>query len=294
MAVGTLEIGQDIPECESIRVIQKLKQSSRITMGHNVIDSTHTDTKDAELELTLRRELAAVYRLLDYYHMTELTFTHASMRLPGPERNFLLNLYGLLFEEITASNLVQVDLAGKIMQDRGFVISPSAFVIHSAIHEGREDAKSILHLHTVDGSAVAAQRDGLLPVNQISMAFYNRLGYHDYHGIAYNKDERKLFIEDLADNDAMVLRNHGLLTVGRSPGEAWIRMFYLHMACQIQVAALSGNRPLVLPDDDMAEHVARQWVGTASADDFKEDDSLVRAWAAMLRMVDRKFPDYRD
>lgn len=242
-------------------------------------------------EAQLRRELAAVYRLLEHFGMSELTYTHASARLPGEGHNFLLNPYGLLFDEITASNLLAVDISGRVIGDSAFEINPTAVVFHSAIQAGRRDARCVIHSHTVAGCAVAAQRSGLLPLNQISMAFFNRIGYHDYRGIAYNTSERESLLADLGTNDALILRNHGLLTVGATPGQAFLRMFYLHKACQIQIAAQAGG-PLSMPSARIAEHVARQWAGTASSDELAEDDTLGRAWNALLRMVDRVYPDY--
>lgn len=247
-------------------------------------------------EKTLRQQLAAAYRLLHEFSLDELTFTHASVRLPGPEPNILLNPYGLLFDEIKASNLVKIDLNGNLVEDNGYELSPSAFPVHSAIHaSGREDAQAVIHLHTVAGSAVAAMKDGLMMLNQISMSFFSRIGYHDYRGITYSKVERESFITDLGNNDAMILRNHGLLTVGKTVGQAFIRMYYLHMACQIQVQALAGARELVVPDEDICEHVAQQWAGTAetTADDVVESEGGTdRAWKALVRKLERTSPEY--
>ena len=167
-------------------------------------------------EAQLRRELAAVYRLVAHFKMTDLIFTHISVRLPGPDDHFLINPYGLLFEEITASNLVRIDLNGRVVGDSDHTVNPAGFVIHSAIHREREDAHCVLHTHTLAGCAVAASSSGLLPLNQISMEFYNRVGYHDYEGVALNLDEQKRLIADIGDHPALILRNHGLLTVGRT------------------------------------------------------------------------------
>ena len=149
-------------------------------------------------ETSLRQQLAAAYRLLSKFALDELTFTHASVRIPGPERHILLNPYGLLFDEINASNLVKIDLNGNLLEDNGQELSPSAFPVHSAIHTGREDAQAVIHVHTIAGSAIAAHKDGLLMLNQISIQFFNRIGYHDYHGITYNAAERDSFVADLA------------------------------------------------------------------------------------------------
>jgi ribulose-5-phosphate 4-epimerase/fuculose-1-phosphate aldolase len=225
--------------------------------------------------------------------MTDVVFTHISVRLPGEEDHFLINPYGLFFEEITASSLVRIDLDGRIIGDTPHQVNPAGFVIHSAIHAAREDAKCVLHTHTLAGCAVAASSSGLLPVNQISMEFFNRVGYHDYEGVALNLDERKRLVEDLAGHDALILRNHGLLTVGETPARAFLRMYYLNKACEIQIAA-SRTGELVIPDPRISEHAARQLTGEASEDDYTDDSGYDLAWAAMLRMLDRTQPEYRD
>lgn len=239
----------------------------------------------ADEEVQLRRELAAVYRLLAHFRMTDLIFTHVSVRVPGPEHHFLINPYGLMFDEITASSLVKVGLDGNLVEESAYQVNPAGFVIHGAIHAAREDAHCVLHTHTKAGCAVAAQRAGLLPLNQISMEFYNRVGYHDYHGIALNTAERESLVADLGSNPALVLRNHGLLTVGRSPAEAFLRMFYLEKACEIQIAAQAGGE-LNLPSEELAEYTARQFAGEV-VDEFNDDRAYELAWEALLRMLDR-------
>ena len=251
----------------------------------------HRDPNVTEEEL--RIELAAVYRLVALHRMTDLVFTHISVRLPGDDDHFLINPYGLFFDEITASNLVRIDLDGNIIGDSRYPVNPAGFVIHSAIHAAREDAKCVLHTHTLAGCAVAATRSGLLPVNQMSMEFYNRVGYHDYEGQALNLDERERLVADLGDHDSLILRNHGLLTVGQTPARAFLRMYYLNKSCEIQVnAARMGE--LVLPSADICEHTAEQLNGTAQSDDFTDDLGFDLAWSAMLRQLDRVSPDYRD
>ena len=244
-------------------------------------------------EAQLRRELAAVYRLVAHFKMTDLIFTHISVRLPGPDDHFLINPYGLLFEEITASNLVRIDLDGRVVGDSDHTVNPAGFVIHSAIHREREDAHCVLHTHTLAGCAVAASSSGLLPLNQISMEFYNRVGYHDYEGVALNLDEQKRLIADIGDHPALILRNHGLLTVGRTPGQAFLRMHYLNKACEIQVAATRAGE-VILPDPAIAEHTAQQLSGQDAGDDFTDDVGLELAWQAMLRLVERVAPDYKE
>jgi ribulose-5-phosphate 4-epimerase/fuculose-1-phosphate aldolase len=260
-----------------------------------VIEVGGRETEDyAEAEARLRRELAAVYRLIAHFKMTDLIYNHISVRLPGPEHRFLLNPYGLLYAEITASNLVIVGLDGELITDGPWRVNPAGFVIHSAIHESREDAQCVLHTHTKAGCAVAAQQHGLLPLNQMSLEFYNRVAYHDYEGIALSNAEKKRLVADLGDKPVMILRNHGLLTVGKTPGQAFLRMFYLERACQIQVDALAGGAPIVIPPPEVCERTARQFEGDHSGDDYGDETAPNLAWEAMLRLVDRIAPDYKN
>ncbi|WP_416963429.1 class II aldolase/adducin family protein [Streptomyces sp. Agncl-13] len=245
-------------------------------------------------ERRLRRELAAVYRLVAHFRMTDLIFTHISVRLPGPEHHFLINPYGLLFEEITASNLVRIDLSGRAVEDSRHPVNPAGFVIHSAVHAARPDAHCVLHTHTRAGCAVAAQEHGLLPLNQISMEFYGRLGYHDYEGVALNLAEQRRLVADLGPHPAMILRNHGLLTVGETPAEAFLRMYYLDKACEIQTAAAAAGTPLVVPGPEVCELTARQLAGEDDSSDLQDDKAYEFAWAALLRLVEWVAPDYKD
>jgi ribulose-5-phosphate 4-epimerase/fuculose-1-phosphate aldolase len=255
---------------------------------------TTTTGEDRAEEARLRRELAAVYRLIAHFRMTDLIYNHISVRLPGPEHRFLLNPFGLLYEEVTASNLVIVGLDGQLVTDGPWKVNPAGFVIHSAIHEAREDALCVLHTHTKAGGAVAAQEHGLLPLNQMSLQFYNRVAYHDYEGIALSNAEKARLVADLGAKPVMILRNHGLLTVGKTPGEAFLRMFYLERACEVQVDALAGGAPIVTPSPEVCEHTARQFEGSPSNDDYSNDDAPNLAWDAMLRLVERLYPDYKD
>lgn len=255
-------------------------------------DSPVSTDSVSPAELELRRELAAVYRLVDHFGMTDLIFTHISARLPGPEHHFLINPYGLLFDEVTASSLVVVDLDGKIVRPTPCRVNPAGFVIHSAVHRARPDAVSVLHTHTKAGCAVAAQRDGLLPVNQFSMEFVDRIGYHDFEGIALDLGEQERLVANLGDHYALMLRNHGLLTVGTSPGLAFLRMLSLERACQIQIAAQGA--PLQLPPPDVVDRTARQMLGEDVGDTFAETGTMDLAWAALMRRVERIAPDYAD
>lgn len=247
-------------------------------------------------ERTLRQELAACYRLVAHFRMTDLIFTHITVRLPGPEHHFLINPYGLMFDEIRASDLVKIDLQGRPVEPTRHKVNPAGFVIHSAIHAAREDARCVLHTHTRAGCAVAAQPAGLLPVNQISMEFYGRVAYHGYEGVALNLDEQKRLVADLADKPVMILRNHGLLTVGETVAQAFLRMYYLEKACDIQLAAQAGGE-LLLPSHEVCEHTRRQFNEPARplADgELSDPDANELAWQALLRLLDRVAPDYRD
>jgi ribulose-5-phosphate 4-epimerase/fuculose-1-phosphate aldolase len=247
-------------------------------------------------ERILRQELAACYRLVAHFRMTDLIFTHISVRLPGPEHHFLINPYGLMFDEIRASDLVKIDLQGRPVEPTRHKVNPAGFVIHSAIHAAREDARCVLHTHTRAGCAVAAQPAGLLPVNQISMEFYGRVAYHGYEGVALNLDEQKRLVADLGDKPVMILRNHGLLTVGETVAQAFLRMYYLEKACDIQLAAQAGGE-LLLPSHEVCEYTQRQFNEPARplADgELSDPDANELAWQALLRLLDRVAPDYRD
>ncbi|GAB3681027.1 class II aldolase/adducin family protein [Saccharopolyspora tripterygii] len=265
-----------------------------MTTAHEVRAEASTAGPDAA-EIQLRRELAAVYRLVHHFKMTDLIFTHISARLPGPGDRFLISRYGLSFEEITASNLVVVDLGGNVVgPERDAVVNPAGFVIHSAIHRSRPDAQCVLHTHSRAGCAVAAQSNGLLPLNQMSMSFYNRVGYHDYEGVALNFDEQARMVANLGPHRALILRNHGLLTLGESPAEAFLRMFYLDRSCQIQIDALSGGASPVIPSPEICEHTARQSEGQETGDDFQDEIGSQLAWESLVRLVERIYPDYAD
>jgi ribulose-5-phosphate 4-epimerase/fuculose-1-phosphate aldolase len=239
-------------------------------------------------ERELREDLAAAYRLIALFGMTDLVFTHLSVRLPGDGHRFLVNPYGLLFEEITASSLVAVDAEGAPAQETSWPVNPAGFVIHSAVHRERPDAACVMHTHTLAGMTVAAQTGGLLPLNQLSIEFHDEIGIHDYKGIAAddNLDERQRLIRDLGDGHALILRNHGLLTVGRTVAEAFYWMYYLEQACRIQVAAQSTGVPLSIPPDAVVARTARQFSG--------ETDKGWLPWQALRRKLDREQPSYRN
>jgi ribulose-5-phosphate 4-epimerase/fuculose-1-phosphate aldolase len=237
-------------------------------------------------EWEVRCDLAAAYRLIAHYGMDDLIFTHLSARLPGKEHRFLLNPFGHLFDEITASSLVAVDPEGHAIEPVDEAkINNAGFTIHSAVHMSRDDAQCVMHTHTTAGMAVAAQEQGLLPLNQMSMQFFGRVRYHDYEGIALDLDERDRLVRDLGDSDTMILKHHGLLTTGRSVGEAFYIMYYLEQACRLQVAATSGGQKVTLPSDATAEHTAEQFSRSGSIKGEKP-------WTALRRKLDRIAPDY--
>ena len=239
-------------------------------------------------EWQTRVALAACYRIIAMHGWDDLVFTHISARVPGPEEHFLINPYGMLFEEICASSLLKVDLDGEKVLDSPHPVNPAGFVIHSAVHAARHDVGCVLHTHTKAGVAVSAQADGLLPLSQISLFPYSTLAYHDYEGIALNDDERPRLVADLGEKYALILRNHGLLTVGATIADAFLMMYALETACQTQIMAMSGGAklsqvpaPIVAGIQAQAEQVTRGLGGQI-------------AWPGLLRKLDRRDPSFRD
>jgi ribulose-5-phosphate 4-epimerase/fuculose-1-phosphate aldolase len=238
-----------------------------------------------------RIDLAAAYRLIHRFGLDDSIFTHISARLPGRHDRFLINPYGLRFEEVTASNLVTVDLDGTVIDDPlGLGINPAGFTIHSAVHTARPDALCVLHTHTVAGVAVSCQKDGLLPLNQWSMQFTGRLAYHDYEGIALDLDERERLVRDLSDKPVMVLRNHGLLTCGRSVGEAFKLMHNLERSCRAQLALQSSGAEILKPSDTVAHKTAGQY--DRGYDKIEVEGEPDNEWSAFKRMLERTDPDF--
>jgi ribulose-5-phosphate 4-epimerase/fuculose-1-phosphate aldolase len=239
-------------------------------------------------EWEVRVKLAACYRLVAHYGWDDLVYTHISARVPGPHHHFLINPYGVMFEEVTASSLVKVDIDGNVVLDNGYAINPAGYTIHSAIHAARENAGCVLHLHTNAGVAVSAQKHGLLPITQTAMIFTNQIAFHEYEGIALNLDERERLVADLGDKDVMLLRNHGTLTVGRDVPGAFTRMFFFERACQMQIAALSaGYDRISFPPQAAIDTVEEQ--GKRGMDKAGQLE-----WPALLRKLDRIDPSYRD
>ena len=235
-------------------------------------------------EWKARVELAALYRLVALKGWDDLIYTHISARVPGPEHQFLINPYGQYFDEITASSLVKIDVEGNILQETEYFINPAGFTIHSAVHTSREDAHFVIHLHTDHGVAVSAQKQGLLPLSQHALIILPTVAYHDYEGIALNHEEKARLVADLGDNNALILRNHGTLAVGRTAGDCWIHMYYLERACQQQVLALSGGRDGLLVAPQAAQDEVRGQIRNGMGGAL--------AWPGALRRLERLSPGY--
>jgi ribulose-5-phosphate 4-epimerase/fuculose-1-phosphate aldolase len=251
------------------------------------ISSMRARVSPAEWET--RVNLAACYRLVHHYRMDDLVYNHISARVPGEEGHFLINAYGMTYDEITASSLVKIDFDGKLVQDSGtgYGINHAGFVIHSAVHRGRPDVACVIHTHTPAGMAVSAMKCGLLPLTQNAM-FFSGVGYHEYEGPAVDLDEQRRLQSDLGDHVAMVLRNHGLLAVGATIPEAFITIYWLERACQAQALALASKTELQLPEhatvvktNDRYKPGQRRKIGELE-------------WAGLLRLLDRKYPGFRD
>lgn len=242
----------------------------------------------SEQEWQARIDLAAAYRLVAHYGWDDLIFTHLSARVPGPEHHFLINPYGMMFEEITASSLVKVNLDGQIVMSSPYFINPAGFTIHSAVHAAREDALCVIHLHTDHGIAVSAQKDGLLPISQQSLFAFASLAYHDYEGLALNEEEKSRLVGDLGSKTYMILRNHGLLTVGKTAGEAFLAMYILERACRIQILAQSGGQVLLPVSEPIIETVAAQLNAVTVG------QGVQLAWPGLLRKLNRIDPSYRE
>jgi len=238
-------------------------------------------------EWQTRVDLAACYRLVADFGWSDLVFTHISARIPGKFDQFLINPYGMMFDEVTASSLIKVDQSGNKLEDSPFPVNPAGFVIHSAVHSARHDAQCVLHVHSLNGVAVSAQREGLLPLSQQSMFVLAGLAYHNYEGVALNEDEKARLVADLGDKTYLMLRNHGLLTIGPTIADAFLAMYILEAACAIQIRAQSGGKELIT--------IPAALVSTA-----KEQASAVTrslggklAWPGLLRRIDRIDDSYR-
>ncbi len=237
-------------------------------------------------EWRVRVDLAAAYRLAALFGWDDLIYTHISARVPNRDGEFLINPYGLMFEEITASSLVKVDAEGNKLEDTPYPVNPAGFVIHSAVHAARHDAACVMHLHSVNGVAVAAQRNGLLPLSQHSIFVLASLGYHDYEGVALRDDEKPRLVADLGDKTHLMLRSHGLLTVGGSVADAFQSMYFFETSCMIQVRAQAGGGELVAVAPEIIGGAAQQ------ARSVTRGQGAQLVWPGLLRRLDRRFPGY--
>ncbi len=242
----------------------------------------------SEEEWQTRIDLAACYRLIAMHGWDDLVFTHISARVPGPDEHFLINAYGLLFEEMTASSLVKVDLDGNIVLDTPYFINPAGFTIHSAVHAARKDVGCVLHTHTKAGVAVSAQTDGLLPLSQTSLFPLASIAYHDYEGVALNEDEKPRLVADLGDSSFLILKNHGLLTAAATIADAFLYMYLLETACQTQLLAQSGGVELIQVDERILAGIVAQ------AEEVTKGLGGQLAWPGLRRKLDRRDPSYRD
>ncbi len=241
----------------------------------------------SEAEWQTRKDLAAAYQLAALHRWTDHIYTHISARVPGEDNHFLLNAYGLMFDEVTASNLVKVDLEGKVLLDAtGLGINLAGFVIHGAIHAHRHDAFCVMHTHTQAGIAVSAQKRGLRMLSQHAMRFHDKVAYHDYEGVVLDMDEREHILHNIGTRNVMILRNHGLLVCGESVPDAFDQMYYLERACQIQIAAQSSGAELTECSDAVAARVAAQF-------DRPGRPSKDKHWPPLLRMLERVKPEYQ-
>ncbi|CAB3847493.1 Decarboxylase NovR [Achromobacter anxifer] len=246
----------------------------------------HTAMSPAERDT--RIQLAACYRLVSHFGMSDLIYNHITARIPGPEDHLLINPYGMMYDEITASSLVKIDLDGNVLSNQTeYGINAAGYVIHSAVHGARHDVQCVIHTHTRAGMAVSALQCGLLPLTQTAMRFA-RIPYHDYESVALDLDERARLVADLGQSEAMILRNHGLLAAGPSIAQAFNTLYWLEMACKAQVDALAANRELCLPPPEVIEKTWHLYQ-PATRRPFGELE-----WPAMLRLMDRKDPGYRE
>lgn len=261
-----------------------------MALAQPIADVSSLPLEKAEREL--RVQLAAAYRLVDYFGWTELIYGHLTVRVPGPEPHFLINPYGLNYDEVTASNLVKVDLDGTIIGRSEYPVSRAGFVIHSAIHMADSTLNHcVMHTHTRAGMAIAAIQEGLLPVSMTSTAFFDRIAYHDYEGPSLYTDERDRLLASLGDKKAMILRNHGLLTVGKTIAEAFLRLYRLERACQVQLDAAAAGTLNILGDAVAAKSGHDMDVFSA-----RETNQGVGAieFAALMRKMDKIDPSYRE
>ena len=255
-------------------------------------DTISTETAMTEVEYATRIDLAAAFRLVDLYGWSDMLATHLSARIPGPNEHFLINPVGMMFEEMTASCLVKVDIDGNILSESEFGINPAGYTIHSAVHMGRKDAACVMHTHTAAGLGVATQKSGLLPLTQMALAVIAQTGYHDYEGPAFDLGERDRLIKDLASNNVLILRNHGLLTVGKTVAEAFVWLFRAERACRFQLSfQQAGVSPQEIPKEvqDVSIERSKKAISASGHRPIGEFE-----WPALIRKLNRENPGYAD
>ena len=256
-------------------------------MSESVVSIQSIEDRVSQEEWQVRTDLAAAYRLVAHYGWDDMVFTHLSARVPGPEEHFLLNPFGFMFEEVTASNLVKIDVDGNIVESpSGHDVNTAGFTIHSAVHMARAEAHAVMHLHTDAGVAVSSTREGFLPLNQHAMFVYHDVAYHDWEGVALDLDERERLVDDLGDKHLMMLRNHGTLALGGSVASCFMRLYYLERACKIQVQALATGTPN-LPNDGAVSMMKKTFSNPAAWEGVGTG-----AWPALRRLADRLDPSY--
>jgi ribulose-5-phosphate 4-epimerase/fuculose-1-phosphate aldolase len=240
-------------------------------------------------EWAVRVDLAAAYRLVAHFHWDDLVFTHITARVPGPDHHFLINPYGMMFDEITASSLVKIDMQGNKVSDSPWPVNPAGFIIHSAIHAARHDVECVLHTHTLNGVAVSAQKKGVLPLSQQSIFVLQSLAYHDYEGVALRDDEKPRLVADMGEKSYLMLRNHGLLTAGPSVAEAFQMMYIFEATCAIQLRAQAGGGDLIPVRQDIIETAMEQAKAVT-----KNLGAGKLVWPGLLRRLDRIDPTFRN
>jgi ribulose-5-phosphate 4-epimerase/fuculose-1-phosphate aldolase len=269
--------------------MNRVEDINRGMTGLKPLESVEIPTLEGKVgdeEWAIRVDLAAAYRMVAHYGWDDLIFTHLSARIPGPEHHFLLNPYNLMFEEVTASSLIKVDVNGNPVEPTPFITNPAGFTIHSALHMAREDAGAVMHLHTPAGQALSAHADGLLPLTQTAMLVRGDLAFHEYEGVAVDLSERERLVADLGDKGVMLLRNHGTLAVGRNVGECFVKLYFLERAAQAQIMALSAGSSLNMPPQGSPEITAEQGAaGLAVA-------ANLLAWPALKRKAYRLDPAF--
>jgi ribulose-5-phosphate 4-epimerase/fuculose-1-phosphate aldolase len=244
-----------------------------------------------DTEWTIRVEVAACYHLIHHFGLSDLVYNHITARVAGEDEAYLINPYGLMYDEITASNLVKINLEGRILNKTTSEINPAGFVIHSAIHAARKDVVCVIHTHSRASTAIAALRDGFVPVDQTGFQFHGRVAYHDYEGFALDAEEQQRLVADMGDKRIMILRNHGLLVAGRSVAEAFRLAYYFEQSCRAMIDVMQTGCEVQLPSESVREHTAQQW--ESGANGIGAGAASFREWQALLRMLDRMAPSYR-